>query len=187
MDDEDSWSEWMAQAQNGDGQAYQSLLLAILPRVRAIVGRRVSDPTRAEDVVQEVLLSVHKNRHTYDPKLKFAPWLHIIAQRRTLDYLRKIYRQGAREVLVDEYPETFMVDGANTIEDEALAFDDIDRLKAAMDKLPPGQRRAVDLLKLQEMSLKEASAASGMTVASLKVSMHRGLKALRAEMAEEGE
>jgi len=68
-----------------------------------------------------------------------------------------------------------------------LAFDDIDRLKAAMDKLPPGQRRAVDLLKLQEMSLKEASAASGMTVASLKVSMHRGLKALRAEMAEEGE
>jgi len=187
MDEEDKWTEWMVQAQDGDGAAYQSLLQAILPRIRSIVRRRVSDPSRAEDVVQEILLSVHKNRHTYDPKLKFAPWLHVIAQRRTIDYLRKVYRMGAREVLVDEYPETFLGDGANKVEEDALAFDDLDRLKAAMEKLPPGQRQAVNLLKLKEMSLKEAADESGMTVASLKVSMHRGLKALRADMAQEGE
>jgi len=187
MHDEDQWPQWMASAQEGDGAAYQRLLIAIAPRLRAIVGRRISDPDRAEDVVQEVFLSVHKNRHTYDPKLAFGPWLHTIAERRTMDYLRKAYRSGAREVLVDEYPETFLADGANTVEEDALVFDDIDRLKAAMDLLAPGQRKAVELLKLKEMSLKEASEASGMTVASLKVAMHRALKALRAEMAPKGE
>ena len=64
---------------------------------------------------------------------------------------------------------------------------DVDRLMAAMKTLAPGQRKAVELLKLKEMSLKEASEASGMTVASLKVAMHRALKALRAEMAPKGE
>lgn len=183
--DEEQWSVWMGLAQNGDGTAYASLLTAILPRVRAIVGRRISDPARAEDVVQDVFLSLHKNRHTYDPKLKFAPWLHVISERRTIDFLRKLYRNRDREVLVDEYPETFMVGSANTVEDDALAFDDHDRLKAALALLPPGQRKAVELLKLKELSLKEAAEVSGMTVASLKVSMHRGLKALRIHMAEE--
>ncbi len=187
MHDEDKWPQWMAQAQDGDGAAYQRLLTAITPRLRAIVGRRISDPDRAEDVVQEVFLSVHKNRHTYDPKLAFGPWLHTIAERRTMDYLRKAYRLGDREVLVDVYPETFSDDGTNTIEEDALAFDDVDRLMAAMKTLAPGQRKAVELLKLKEMSLKEASEASGMTVASLKVAMHRALKALRAEMAPKGE
>jgi RNA polymerase sigma-70 factor (ECF subfamily) len=183
MNDEDKWPQWMALAQGGDGAVYQQLLASVLPRVRAIVGRRVKDPDQAEDVVQEVLLSVHKNRHTYDPNLKFGPWLHIIAERRTVDYLRKVYRLGARELLVDEYPETFLADGTNTIEDEAIAFDDVDRLKAAMEHLPLGQRQAVELLKLKELSLKEASKVSGLTVASLKTSMHRALKTLRAEMS----
>jgi len=187
MDDEDQWPQWMACAQAGDGVIYQRLLIAITPKLRAIVRRRIKDPDRAEDVVQDVFLSIHKNRHTYDPKRAFGPWLHTIADRRTMDYLRKAYRMGAREVLVDEYPETFLGDGANKVEDDILLFDDVDRLKAAMVLLPPGQRKAVELLKLQEMSLKEAAQASGMTIPALKVGMHRALKALRAELASKGE
>jgi RNA polymerase sigma-70 factor (ECF subfamily) len=183
MNDEEKWSDWMARAQDGDGAVYLKLLTSILPRVRAIVGRWIKDHEHAEDVVQEVLLSIHKYRHTYDPNLKFSPWLHTIAKRRAMDYLRKVYRLGDRELLVDEYPETFLADGANTVEDEALAFDDVDRLKAAIKRLPLGQRQAVKMLKLEELSLKEASKTSGRTITSLKVSMHRALKTLRAEMA----
>jgi len=187
QEDEQLWSQWMAQAQDGDGAAYQRLLAAIVPRLRAIVGKRVTDPDRAEDVVQEILLSVHKNRHTYDPNLPFGPWLGTIAHRRTMDWLRSHYRRGGQELLVDEYPETFSGDDANTVEEDALAFDDVDRLMKALDALPPGQRQAVELLKLKEMSLKEASAESGMSVAALKVAMHRALKTLRAEMAPQTE
>ena len=187
QDDEQHWSEWMPLAQDGDGAAYQRLLAAIAPSLRAIVGKRVSDPDRAEDVVQDVLLSIHQNRHTYDPALPFGPWMGTIAKRRTMDWLRKHYRRADQEVLVDEYPETFSGAGANEEEDAALAFDDADRLRVAIEKLPLGQRQAVELLKLKEMSLKEASEASGMSVAALKVAMHRALKSLRADMAEETE
>jgi RNA polymerase sigma-70 factor (ECF subfamily) len=185
QDDEQLWSQWMAQAQDGDGVAYQRLLFAIAPRLRAIIAKRVSDPDRAEDVVQEVLLSIHKNRHTYDPSLPFGPWMGTIAKRRIMDWLRKHYRSAAQEVLVDEYPETFLTDGANAVEEDALAFDDLGQLRQALDRLPSGQRQAVELLKLKEMSLKEASEVSGMSIAALKVAMHRALKSLRADMAPE--
>lgn len=181
------WSDWMARAQDGDGAAYQSLLAAVLPLIRSIIGKRIKDPDKTEDVAQDVLMSVHKNRHTYDPSLAFTPWLVTIAQRRTVDALRKIYRQGEREMLVDEYPETFLSDETNTSPEDDLVFALGDELNRALDALPPGQRTAVELLKLREMSLKEASDVSGMSVAALKVAMHRALKSLRAEMAPSSE
>lgn len=187
QNDEQQWSVWMAQAQDGDREAYQRLLGAIVPSLRAIVGKRVNDPDRAEDVVQEILLSIHQNRHTYDPDMPFGPWMGTIAHRRTMDWLRKHYRRAEQELLVDEYPETFSPGGANEEEDDVLAFDDLDRLHQALERLPSGQRQAVELLKLKEMSLKEASEASGMSVAALKVAMHRALKSLRADMTEETE
>lgn len=181
------WSEWMARAQDGDTAAYQKLLSAVVPLIRAIVGKRITDPDKIEDIVQDVLVSVHKNRHTYDPKMAFAPWLVTIAQRRTVDVLRKIYRQNDREVLVDEYPETFLSDETNTSPEDDLVFALGDELHRALDTLPAGQRTAVELLKLREMSLKEASDASGMSVAALKVAMHRALKSLRTQMAPSSE
>jgi len=181
------WSKWMALAQDGDGAAYQSLLAAVLPLLRAIVGKRINDPDKGEDVVQDILLSLHRNRHTYDPKLPFRPWISTIAERRTMDALRKIYRQGAHEVLVDEYPETFLSDETNTLLEDDLVFASGDALRRAMETLPAGQRTAVELLKLREMSLKQASEVSGMSVAALKVAMHRALKHLRGEMAPKAE
>jgi len=181
------WSQWMVRAQDGDGAIYQQLLTAVVPLLRAIVGKRINDPDKIEDVVQEILLSVHKNRHTYDPTLEFMPWLTTIAQRRTIDALRKMYRLGERETLVDEYPETFLADETNTLPEDDLVFAHGDDLSRALDALPAGQRTAVELLKLREMSLKEASETSGMSVAALKVAMHRALKSLRAEMAPKPE
>ena len=181
------WSAWMAAAQDGDGAAYQNLLQAVLPLIRAIVSKKIQDPDKTEDIVQEVLMSVHKNRHTYDPELPFKPWLATITQRRTIDALRKIYRMGERETLVDEYPETFLADDTNISPEDDLVFAMGDELNRALESLPAGQRTAVELLKLREMSLKEASEASGMSVAALKVAMHRALKSLRAEMAPKPE
>lgn len=181
------WSKWMALAQDGDGAAYQSVLAAVLPLLRAIVGKRINDPDKGEDVVQDILLSLHRNRHTYDPKLPFRPWISTIAERRTMDALRKMYRHGAHEVLVDEYPETFLSDETNTLPEDDLVFASGDALSRAMETLPAGQRTAVELLKLREMSLKQASEVSGMSVAALKVAMHRALKNLQAEMAPKTE
>ena len=56
----------------------------------------------------------------------------------------------------------------------------------AIERLPPGQREAVRLLKLQEMSLQQAAAASGMSVAALKVAMHRAMNNLRKMLTKSG-
>jgi DNA-directed RNA polymerase specialized sigma24 family protein len=86
--------------------------------------------------------------------------------------------RAAHEVVVDELPETFPGDETNTQD----GYGDPEALRLAMTRLPAGQRQAVEMMKLRELSLKEASAQSGTSVAALKVAVHRGMAALRKAM-----
>jgi RNA polymerase sigma-70 factor (ECF subfamily) len=110
------------------------------------------------------------------------PWLTTIARNRLADGARRYARQKAHEVNVDEYPVTFSDDGTNTNSD---LYRDPEALKQAIEALPPGQREAVEMLKLREMSLKEAAAASGVSIGALKVSIHRAIGALRKALSKE--
>jgi RNA polymerase sigma-70 factor (ECF subfamily) len=169
------WSMLMARAQDGDRNAYRSLLKEIEPYVRSIAGRCFNRPADTEDVVQDVLLTVHTIRNTYDPQRPFGPWLVAIANRRIIDRLRRHIRQKTREIELSAEHETFAEAPANfdsTISAELA-------LVGAIDKLPPEQREAIRMLKLNEMSLKEASQASGRSIAALKVATHRAIKNLR--------
>ena len=169
------WSIYMARAQAGDRDAYRRLLEDVAPYLRSIAARHFGNSGDIEDAVQEVLLTVHAVRHTYDPARPFGPWLVAIANRRVVDGLRRQGRSRAREVALDAEHETFAAPEANYHE----AASEARALREAVESLPPGQRDAIRMLKLQEMSLKEAAAASGMTVAALKVATHRALKSLR--------
>jgi RNA polymerase sigma-70 factor (ECF subfamily) len=173
---EQRWRELMRAAQDGDGEAYARLLSEILPMLRRAVAYKWPRAPDVEDVVQEILLSVHTVRHTYDPARPFMPWLMTIAARRTIDALRRGTRRNANETTVDVKPETFSEDQPK-IEQETS--DDQDAIRRAMAQLPDGQRRAVELTKLRGLSLQEASAVTGKSVASLKVSVHRAVKAMR--------
>ncbi len=167
----------MAASQDGDRAAYELLLREILPFLRAMVLRRIRSSDRAEDAVQDILLTVHRVRHTYDPKRPFKPWLATIAQRRCVDLYRRQRRVGASEVSDDKAYETFADPLANRGTEAFLAADG---LGDAIAGLPNQQREALKMLKLQEMSLAEASQASGRSVSALKVSVHRAIKSLRA-------
>ena len=177
------WSILMARAQGGDAQSYRRLLEEITPYLRSLAARRWWELGEVEDAVQDVLLTVHAIRHTYDPTRPFGPWLVAIANRRIVDRLRRGGRRRARETPLTAEHETFAAAPANRLEDplERRA------LAAALARLPLGQREAIQLLKLKEMSLKEASAATGMSIAALKVATHRGLKALRKMLTGEGD
>jgi RNA polymerase sigma-70 factor (ECF subfamily) len=166
----------MAEAQAGDGAAYARLLREILPYVRAIVRRHHSAPDRLEDVVQDVLLTIHRVRHTYDPSRPFSAWLGAIAHRRSIDSLRRKVRTDASETFSPVAYETYADPSANK---EISAHEDNAVLTDAIATLPPGQRQAVELLRLKEMSLAEASEASGQSVGALKVSLHRAIRALQ--------
>src|SRR6266540_3824297 len=169
------WSIYMARAQGGDRDAYRRLLEDVTPYLRSIAVRHFQNSGDIEDAVQEVLLTVHAVRHTYDPARPFGPWLVAIA-------IRRRGRSRAREVALDIEHETFAAPQANLAETAS----DGRVLRDAIEQLPPGQRDAIRMLKLQEMSLKEAAAASGMSVAALKVATHRALKNLRKMFGEQG-
>ncbi len=172
------WRDLMVASQNGDRVAYVTLLGEVAPLIRASVRRRFRHLGRedAEDIVQDVLLAVHSVRHTYDPARPFLPWLMAIAHNRAVDSLRRIVRKSGREVAVAEYPETFDPAESNRWAD---TYGDPEALRIAMAELPEGQRKAVEMLKFRELSLKEAAAESGMSVGALKVAVHRATRSLR--------
>jgi RNA polymerase sigma-70 factor (ECF subfamily) len=183
MNDGVRWSHLMRAAQGGDGEAYRRLLLEIVPLLRGRVRRELGGRggSDIEDVVQEVLLSLHAARRTYDPSRPFVPWLIAIARHRIADAHRRRRRAEARDAAAAPVDETLWLAPANW----QMSGVDADAVRRAVAALPESQRRAMEMVKLSEMSLKEASAASGMSVGALKVATHRALKALRAALARE--
>jgi RNA polymerase sigma factor (sigma-70 family) len=176
----------MAASQAGDARAYQQLLRAILPIAAASIRRQGVPPDRVDDVVQDVLLTIHRARATYDPSRPFLPWLRAIAHRRAIDALRAHIRTAAREIF-DE--DAYLNQPALAPEaDDALArADAAHRLRQAVTTLPPGQRQAVELLGLNERTLEEAAGTTGRTKGALKVNLHRALAALRQRLGEGGD
>jgi RNA polymerase sigma-70 factor (ECF subfamily) len=175
------WSQLMARAQAGDRAAYDRLLRAIQPYIRAIVAAQ-HRPDRMEDVVQEVLLTVHRMRHTYDPARPFRPWLAAIARRRSIDALRRRYRSARFELSEPEFGSGYadIADPSSSGIDAAHAA--ADALGRAVALLPRQQREAIELLRLRELSLAEAAQTTGRSIAALKVNVHRALRSLRQQL-----
>lgn len=166
----------MIEAQKGDKKAYTQLLTEISKIVKAFLSSRISSPEVAEDVSQEVLMSIHNARHTYDPNMAFSPWMFTIARHKMIDYFRKNGRLRSREILDDE--TTLMMAAAES------HFDTVDKeeLTNFVDRLPEKQRNVVKLLKLQEYSVKEVASNLNMTESAVKVTAHRAYKSLRVKL-----
>ncbi len=180
--DEDAaqWGAWMALAQRGDRVAYHALLAAIAPYVRAIARKYLRQEQDAEDMVQEILVLVHDIRHTYEPGRPFKPWLGTIATRRCIDCLRRRMRRSLHELDDDTLLAQLPDESADASPEQQLSREQEARaLRRAVQALPARQREAMQLLRMQELSLEEAAAASAQSVGSLKVALHRAMKALR--------
>lgn len=173
LDEERRSADLIVRAQAGDRPAYADLLVLLTSACRRYVRSKAGGVPWADDVVQETLLSVHQARRTYDPARPFAPWFYAIARRRLIDVLRRERRTGAREVGVDELPAAA---GSGQAREADI---DVEAIHRAVRALPPRQREVVAALKLEDQSVKEISARLGMTETAVKVTAHRGYKALR--------
>lgn len=178
------FADLMRSVQGGDRSAYAQLLREVTPLLRNSIRRqcRYLQPQDIEDLVQDTLLSLHVVRATYDPWRPFLPWLSAIARNRIADGARRYARRVANEMAVEKLPETFSGHGTNMFEE---TYGDPEALLQAIRRLPRGQRSAIEMLKLRELSLKEAAEISGMSVSTLKVALHRAVKALRTTLRKE--
>ena len=172
---DESWGTLLAAGQRGDADAYRSFLVAILPFVRAVARRRSRSEALIEDIVQDALLTVHRIRHTYQPGRPVKPWLATIVARRAIDANRRRARVESRELSDSVAYETFADPAANTGE----AGESVEAVARMMGGLTPKQKEAIELVKLKEMTLAEASAVSGQSVGSLKVNVHRAIQRIR--------
>ncbi len=168
----------MRQAQAGDARAYQLLLSEVAIRVRRLVSRRAPwlSPADREDVVQDILLSVHQARATWDPARPFLPWMVAIARARLADNARRYARRATIDLALSDLAETFC-DLPTNYNSESVV--NLLTVRKAMKGLTPAEQQAVNLLRLREMSLAEASAASGSSVAALKVAIHRAMRKMK--------
>jgi len=174
------WQAWMAAAQSGDRELYEQLLVELLPFVRGVVRGRVSDAAAAEDIVQDVLLSIHTARHTYRPERPLAPWVRAIARNAVIDWGRRGVRMRRRESDVD----------VETVEAAAPEPAGVSArlpagLERALESLPDAQRQAVLLLKVEGLTVGEAAKRVGVTEGAMKLRAHRGYEALRTLLGRE--
>lgn len=169
----DSWAKLLERTQAGDGEAYRQLLDEIGPLLFHFVRKRVFNQDLVPDVYQEVLMTFHKARHSYEPGRPLGPWLFTVARNSILTALGKNRRYVEREVPSEKLPEIIPLEDGGSMEEE---------LKEALQGLPPIYRQAVEMLKLRGLSLEEAAKEIGITVGALKVRAHRGYGLLRKKM-----
>jgi len=165
------WRRLMIAAQGGESQAYERLLRELDAWLRRYYARRLSGPA-AEDARQDALLAIHATRHTYEPSRPFGPWVAAIARYKWIDSLRDATRFEAVS-LDDEIP----------MEDHGEAVISAKVMNDLLSRLKPAQATVIRLVKLDGVSIEDASDATGQSAALVKVNIHRGLNKLMAWVA----
>ena len=156
---EDRLRDLLVRGLTGDAAAYHAFLTDLSKHLRAFV--------------QESLLAVHNQRHTYDPGQPLTAWVHAIAKYKLVDLLR---RRAGRERLNDPLDDELDLLAHNDSEATAARLD----LAKLLPRLPDRQRLPIVHMKLEGMSVVETARLTGMSESAVKVGVHRGLKALAA-------
>lgn len=162
---------------HGDAAAYQDCLKRLAAHLRAYLRRRLYGwPDDVEDLVQDCLLAMHNQRHTYQPDQPLTAWVHAIARYKTIDLLRARAGTTALHDPLDDAQELFddAQDGVGETRRD---------LSVMLDTLPDHHRLPIVHVKLEGLSVAETARLTGMSESAVKVGIHRGLKALAARFA----
>ena len=172
---EDQLRAWMIAGLSGDAAAHACLLRALLPLLRGFYRRRLPGCEQdTEDLVQEVLIAVHSRRATWQPERPFTAWLYAIARYKLADH----FRSRRQHVPIEDLADILAIEG---FAEAADASADVRRLLA---QLPPKQAEAIRTTHLEGLSVAEAAERAGIGQSDVKVSVHRGLKALAARVKD---
>ncbi|MBT2332876.1 sigma-70 family RNA polymerase sigma factor [Variovorax paradoxus] len=161
---------------DGDAAAYREFLQRLSAHLRAFLGKRLFGwPDDVEDLVQECLLAMHNQRHTYQSDQPLTAWVHAIARYKMIDLLRA---KSAREALHDPLDDDLEVFAESAIDASDARRD----LGGLLQTLPERQRLPIVHVKLEGLSVAETASLTGMSESAVKVGIHRGLKALAARL-----
>ncbi len=171
--DEELMAEYLA----GVKSAFDALFARYAPILLRIMRRRLRNDDDANELVQQTFLQMHRGRNDFEAGRKLRPWLMTIA----FNLQRELYRRKQRrpETPLESEPAAPSSD-REPLEKAAQA----ELLRAALAKLPEGQRQVIELHWFEELSFPEVAEILGVTVSAVKVRAHRGYKALRQALSE---
>jgi RNA polymerase sigma-70 factor, ECF subfamily len=159
---------------DGDSASYQYFLRQLTPLLRRVVSRKLP-PSDVEDVVQDILISIHKARHTFDGHRSLMPWLMAIAGFRITDALRKVYAESRRK---DRYIDEFAKLSAEVTE----AHDGNESIVEILKGVPEREQRILTLMHIEGYTAKETGVRLGMKESAVKVAAHRAIKKITEKM-----
>ena len=175
-DNEDRLKQLLIRGLGGDAAAYHGFLKELSGYLRGFFRKRLFQrPDEVEDLVQETLLAVHNQRHTYRPDQPLTPWVRAIARYKLVDLLRSRMSHEALNDPLDDELEVFALSDVEA----ADARRDLGKLLAG---LPDRQRLPIVHVKLEGLSVVEVAKMTGMSESAVKIGVHRGLKALAAKI-----
>jgi RNA polymerase sigma-70 factor (ECF subfamily) len=167
---------------DGDAAAFREIYALVAPRLLHYLLRMVRDRAVAEDLLQQTFLKVHKARGAYVRGAAPLPWLYAIAHRTCLDEIRRRQRSHVNVAADGDAPleGRAELDGAEEGSSPSNGDPELARAAlAALDDLPPNQREALVLTKLDGHSIAEAAQITGTTPGAIKLRVHRGYETLR--------
>jgi len=166
----------MLRGLDGDAAAWRVLLTELRGSLTVYFRRRlIGREADAEDLVQECLIAIHGKRATFDRRLRLSAWVFAIARYKLIDHLR---RQGRTATAPLDDDGSILA--AHTVEDGVVRRD----LGRLLSILPDRQRRLIEDVRLAGFSMAEAAARNGYTEGAAKVSVHRAMKVLTAEVSD---
>ena len=169
----------MCASQSGDSASYRILLHKVKRILDAFIKNSLVKTNSAalggaDDICQEILMAIHAKRHTFDSEQYFLPWLYAIARFKIIDH----WRLAKKHSFHGELEEESFVSAVNH---ESTSSAELD-ITEVLSGLPKKQKDIVEMVKLQGLSIAEASSQTGFTESDIKVTIHRALKALRKKM-----
>jgi RNA polymerase sigma-70 factor (ECF subfamily) len=148
----------------------------VIAQLRGFVRRRIADPERAEDLVADILLRIHQNLGSVDDRERLTHWVSRVARNQVIDEYRRAAR--AREHPVPE-PEDVVAVQEDDINDPSVMLDELARcLRPLLDRLPPEQQRAVQMIDLDGVSQADAARREGISLSGMKSRVQRGRRRL---------
>ncbi|MGR3365088.1 MAG: sigma-70 family RNA polymerase sigma factor [Maritimibacter harenae] len=162
-----------------DKRAFAQLFDHFAPRLKGFVIRSGAAPGQAEDIVQDVMLSVWRKAHLFDPeRAQVSSWIYQIARNRQIDIARKNGRP---------LPEALKAEETETEPDagQVLALEqETDVLREALNRLNPDQREMIEKAYLGELSHSDIAETTGLPLGTIKSRIRLGLERLRHELKD---
>jgi RNA polymerase sigma factor (sigma-70 family) len=176
---EQRWAEAMRAERRGEAVAYERMLREVATALRRSLAPRLVRVSlgahEAEDLVQEILIGLHRKRHTWDPARPFLPWLHTITRYKLIDFMR--HRRGDTRRRVDLALEDWVEIVESPADEADCSTWEVDRHLAV---LPVSQRKIVRAIAVEGASVRNVARGLATSEGAVRVTLHRAIRRLLA-------